>query len=266
MERAGRRRAGSVLLAGVLAAGLVAVGLRLGAELTAPDCTVVVGGETVELSAAQARDATTLAAVTRRDGRTQADLARALPAALDDAPGDLTPAAAGAVLRPRDGAVDPQALSLGRALLGYGTDRLACRAGADDVVAQAEGAGGLTARADTTRDAVLEAFGRLPLGGFAPGGVRAGHIEGSAHYEGRAVDVFFRPVSDQNRRRGWTTAQYLAAHADRLDVDVLIFDRRLWSSSRSAEGWRPYRHPSGDSANPVLNHLDHVHVDVLEGA
>ena len=32
------------------------------------------------------------------------------------------------------------------------------------------------------------------LGGFDPDGVSSGHVEGSTHYEGRAIDVFFRPV------------------------------------------------------------------------
>jgi hypothetical protein len=46
-------------------------------------------------------------------------------------------------------------------------------------------------RAAADRDRAV--FGRQSLGGFAPGGVRSGHVEGSAHYEGRAIDVFFRP-------------------------------------------------------------------------
>jgi hypothetical protein len=238
--------------------------VRGGAEVLGPDCRLRVQGEQVGLTAEQARDATTLAAVTYRDGRTQQALAGALPAVLDrDEGGGLTPEQASALLRAPGAA--PDRLPLARALLGYGQDRLVCAAEPDDVDREAEGPGGLTPRADAAKDEVLAALGDLPLGGFAPGGVSSGHIEGSAHYEGRAVDVFFRPVTDRNRRHGWTAAQYLQARADRLDLAVLIFDRRIWSAERSDQGWRDYRHPSGDTTNPVLNHLGHVHLDVLRG-
>jgi len=64
------------------------------------------------------------------------------------------------------------------------------------------------------------------LGGFEPGGVSTGHMEGSAHYEGRAIDVFVRPVSPANKVRGWAIAQYLVAQADRLHLQTVIFDGR----------------------------------------
>ena len=41
---------------------------------------------------------------------------------------------------------------------------------------------------------------------------------GSAHYEGRALDIFVRPISDGERQRGWAIAEYLVAQADRLDI------------------------------------------------
>ncbi len=44
---------------------------------------------------------------------------------------------------------------------------------------------------------------RRPLGGFEPGGVGTGHMEGSTHYEGRAVDISVRPISPANKVRGW---------------------------------------------------------------
>ena len=49
-----------------------------------------------------------------------------------------------------------------------------------------------THRADVVRQELDEVFGDPPMGGFAPGGVSSGHMEGSAHYDGRAVDVFVR--------------------------------------------------------------------------
>ncbi len=260
-RRRGRRLAGPVLLAAVLLVGAV----RWGQEAAEPDCRLTVAGEQVGLSVEQARDATTLAAVTRREGLTQQDLADALGPALDAPAGTLTPDAAVRTLRAEHPAATPAVFSLGRALLGYGTDRLACTARPGEVAVQEEGPAGLTPRAAGARDALLAVTGSLPLGGFAPGGVRSGHTRGSAHYEGRAVDVFFRPVTDRNRQRGWTTAQWLVAHAEPLDLDVVIFDRQVWSAGRSEQGWRDYRPPDGPTTNPVLLHLDHVHVDVARG-
>ena len=125
---------------------------------------------------------------------------------------------------------------------------------------------GLTQRAAVVREDIEEVFGPQSLGGFAPGGVRDGHMEGSAHYEGRAVDVFFRPVTEANRDRGWALAHYLVAHAARLDVRTVIFDARIWTAGwRSGDGWRPYTpDTSGRDAETaaVLEHRDHVHVDV----
>ncbi|MGH2603563.1 MAG: hypothetical protein ACRDJ9_29785, partial [Dehalococcoidia bacterium] len=100
---------------------------------------------------------------------------------------------------------------------------------------------------------------------YAPGGVRTGHIDGSAHYDGRAVDVFYRPADEANRREGWATAQWLVANADRLGIATVIYDERIWTARRSGEGWRTYRHPSGPTSNPTLLHKDHLHVDVARG-
>ncbi len=244
------------------AAVLVGAVLRFG-PAGGPDCTLRVAGSDVGLSLAQARDATTLAGVTRRDGRTQADLAHALSATLDEADGALTP---GQAARALDRPGDTDRLPLARALLGYGSARLACDDDpAGGLEAQQEGPVGLTPRAARVREAVRQVFGTLPDGGFAAGGVSTGHAPGSAHYEGRAVDVFFRPLSPRHTQEGWTLAQYLVAHAERLDVDVVIFDRRIWSSSRAGDGWRAYVPPQGPTTNPVLLHRDHVHVDVLRG-
>jgi hypothetical protein len=110
------------------------------------------------------------------------------------------------------------------------------------------------------------AFGRLSLGGFEAGGVSSGHMKGSAHYDGRAIDVFVRPMNEANNRHGWAIAQYLVAQADRLDIDHVIFDRRIWSAGRASErGWRRYDAPDGPGRRATLEHRDHVHVDVVAG-
>lgn len=123
---------------------------------------------------------------------------------------------------------------------------------------------GLTHRAAVVRSDVEAAFGDLSLGGFAAGGVRDGHMEGSTHYDGRAVDIFVRPVNDENRKQGWAIAQYLVAQADRLAIQTVIFDDRIWKAgSRSGDGWRDYDPPSGSGDQAILEHRDHVHVDVF---
>lgn len=125
---------------------------------------------------------------------------------------------------------------------------------------------GLVERAATVREEVESVFGSLSLGGFEPGGVSNGHMEGSAHYEGRAIDIFVRPVNPDNRKRGWAIASYLIAQADRLSINTLIFDDRIWhAGSRSGDGWTDYDVPTssgGDRA--ILEHRDHVHVDVVD--
>lgn len=123
---------------------------------------------------------------------------------------------------------------------------------------------GLTGRAAAVRRDIRDVFGELPMGGFSPEGVRTGHKEGSAHYSGRAVDVFFRPVNDANKRRGWALAYYLVAHAERLGIETVIFDDMIWTARRSSSGWRDYDEPDRPGDKAILQHRDHVHVDVAD--
>ena len=228
------RRRPAVLLAGaaVLAAGAVALAAPPATVplLTAPCALSSADGE-AGLSRDEARAAADAAATALRDGTP-------LPPPSDDTGRAAAALAAGA------------------------QEALTCRTSRPARADEVEGSDGLTPRAQRLRAELEAAFGRQSLGGFAPGGVRSGHVEGSAHYDGRALDVFFRPVTPEGTARGWAVAQWAVAHADELDVATVIFDRRIWSAGRSAEGWRAYRHPSGDDENPVLAHEDHVHVDV----
>jgi hypothetical protein len=76
---------------------------------------------------------------------------------------------------------------------------------------------------------MAEVFGDESLGSFTPGGVGQGHGADSTHYDGRAIDIFFRPVTEENRREGWRLAYCLVAHAD-LNVQYAIFDDQFWSA------------------------------------
>ena len=243
---AGRLGAAATALAVVTVAG-AAVGAGQVLPIGEPCELRVDGGQDVGVSRAAARSATSLAAVALRDGTPD----RAVAAAVDRV---LSGGAESARPAPATGAA--------RVVLGREQGALTCRTEVPSASGQGIGASGLTPRAARLRTTLEEAFGRQSLGGFAPGGVRTGHIEGSAHYDGRALDVFFRPVTAKGTASGWALAHWSVAHASELDVTVVIYDRQIWSASRSSQGWRDYRHPSGDTDNPVLAHEDHVHVEV----
>ncbi len=159
---------------------------------------------------------------------------------------------------------EDDARALSSAFTGYSPGGFACDVPGDaDEASDNLTPSGLTPRARDVRDDIESVFGDLALGGFAPGGVQDGHQEGSTHYEGRAVDVFFRPVNPDNKRAGWSLASYLVAHADRLDVQTVIFDDRIWRAGTD-DSWRDYD-PPGRSGDPaILEHRDHVHVDVFD--
>lgn len=155
---------------------------------------------------------------------------------------------------------------LASALTGNSAASFYCTFRPGSYTVQAEGGDGLTDRSRVVRDRLLATFGDLDIGGYRAGGVDSGHIDGSAHYDGRALDIMFLPHdSAEANRRGWALAQWVMAYADELGVATVIYDDQIWSSRRSDEGWRPYSPPSGDTTNATLRHLDHVHIDVAEG-
>jgi hypothetical protein len=264
-----------VLLAGITAYVLArtSVGTALGVPVAPPPCTITVGGETRDWSREQAMTATTVAGVGVRIEATVNGVAAAVEAALagDSADVAMDPTAARAVYRalPDRASPRPDSVALARALLGYEGRALTCTMASFGLGGgpprEDPGPLGLTARAETLRLAMREVFGKQTLGGFEPKGVASGHIDGSAHYEGRAIDVFFRPVTAANQARGWAQATWAVAHAERLAVATVIFDRSVWSARGSVSGWRDYHYPGGPTENPILLHEDHVHVDVVEG-
>ncbi|WP_344151814.1 hypothetical protein [Kribbella yunnanensis] len=154
---------------------------------------------------------------------------------------------------------------LASALTGNSKAVFSCTVNPDDVPVQTVGKNGLTPRADAVRRDLLATFGRISTGGYAPGGIQSGHMEGSAHYEGRAVDVFVRPITAANTTKGWAMAQYLVARAKMLNIRTVIFSDKIWTAGgRSDSGWRDYTPPSRSGDEKILRHLDHVHVDVLD--
>ncbi|TIC87355.1 hypothetical protein E8D34_09465 [Nocardioides sp. GY 10113] len=157
---------------------------------------------------------------------------------------------------------EADARALASALTGYSPAAFSCDLdGGAPTAEPVLRPNGLTDRADAVRRDLLERFGRLSLGGYEPGGATSGHIEGSAHYDGRAVDIFFRPITEQNQTRGWAVAHYLVGNAARLDVRTVIFDGMIWRAGQAE--WRDYRAPDGPGDPEILEHRDHVHVDVF---
>lgn len=240
---AGRRPVGlflTLLLLAALVSAAVLVAFTLRSEgsslLGLPDCTVETSEGEVGLDRDEAKLATTAVALRAR-GLEAPD-----PSGIDDA----------VLQRLADGPADDAGPSL------------TCRgSAADDLQEQQLGASGLTPRAEQLLDAMTDVFGEQSLGGFAPGGVSEGHGADSTHYDGRAIDIFFRPVSEENRRTGWVLAHWLVAHAEEFNVQYVIFDDQFWSAHLSRGGWHDYDAP--DPSNEILRHLDHVHVDVLGG-
>ncbi|MGQ0463917.1 MAG: hypothetical protein ACT4QG_01230 [Sporichthyaceae bacterium] len=210
---------------------LVAVLLGRGAVdrlLPQPPCSARVGEVEVRLERDQAEQAAALAATAVRKG----------------------------AARP------PETDVVALALQGYAPAAFTCQARPASASGQQPGGSGLTLRAAEALRAIEAAFGEQSVGGFDPMGVSSGHMDGSAHYSGRAVDVFYRPITKANRREGWATAQWLVANAQRLELATVIYDGKIWTARRSAQGWRDYTPPGGPTKNATLMHRDHVHLDV----
>ena len=92
----------------------------------------------------------------------------------------------------------------------------------------------------------------------------------SEHPLGRACDgTFGNAIGSQptpaQRELGWEVTNWMKDHAEALGVEYLIWDGRIWSISRDAEGWRPYdgggMHDPGDVTG---GHYDHLHVTVSQ--
>jgi hypothetical protein len=252
---------GTLVLAAVTAAGPTApAGPTGSAPATGPgapvlpdappvlaDCWVPAATGSVSLTLDEAKALTTLAAGDVRKARRPPRIRAAVDRMLDLTAGESA--------------------ALTDTLLGArGSERLTCSPARLDVEPETAGRNGLTPRARRLRAAWTEVFGPLPAGGFARGGISSGHVDSSSHYDGRALDVFFRPYDDAGQRRaGLVFAQWLVAHAQDHGILSIIYADRIWTSWAAFAGWRDYVHPSGNTTNPVLRHLDHVHVAVESG-
>jgi hypothetical protein len=166
---------------------------------------------------------------------------------------------------------EPDATRLHVAITGTGPARIACtpdpvpvvHTGHPDTAAgwppERMGPDGLTPRTRYLRDLIRSGFGETHLGGWCPGGCTSGHVQGSDHYTGQAIDIMIHPHTDPQRiRDGDRLATWLVANAGQLAVKYIIWRAQIWTPS---QGWHPYTHPSG-SSSPTLAHMDHVHASI----
>jgi hypothetical protein len=140
-----------------------------------------------------------------------------------------------------DHALDARALA--SALTGYSPARFSCVVHTppfSHVTQQQPGPDGLTARARAVRRDLEKAFGSQSVSG-----------------RGREVDVLLGPVTVESRRRGWAVASYLCAQAKRLQIERIVFDKRVWTTGTTSEkGWR---------TSPARPSADRVRVQVAAG-
>jgi hypothetical protein len=149
---------------------------------------------------------------------------------------------------------------LASALSGWSPATLSCALTHTGYEAQQADTSGFTPRAQAVAGELKAWFGEdTPITTYQT-------ADGSStHDRGLALDVFFPMQDGAGSREGWAASHWLVANADRLGVAVVIYDDKIWSARRGAQGWRDYRHPSG-SMTDTDRHLDHVHVDVVPGS
>lgn len=68
----------------------------------------------------------------------------------------------------------------------------------------------------------------------------------STHAEGRGLDIHVKTIDNGNAIRDW-----LFANRYMYGLQEIIWNRKIWTSNRENDGFRPYK-----GANP---HTDHVH-------
>jgi hypothetical protein len=89
----------------------------------------------------------------------------------------------------------------------------------------------------------------------------------SDHPKGRACDYTIGRLGTfpgpADTAAGWALAHWLRANAAALRLSYVIWQGRIWSTSRDSEGWRPYS--GGGVYNPgdaTGGHYDHIHVSL----
>ncbi len=103
---------------------------------------------------------------------------------------------------------------------------------------------GLTAKAINVHRAVCNTFPAVT----SYGGWRAD----GEHADGRAIDIMVSGAT------GREITAWLRANAGSLGINSIIYEQKIWTRQRSAEGWRSM----SDRGSATANHYDHIHVQV----
>lgn len=116
---------------------------------------------------------------------------------------------------------------------------------------------------ERTAHILAQAQANFPESSWACWAPRPG--QPSEHSLGRACDGTFGnslgtaatgPALDY----GWQVTNWLKDNAETLGVEYLIWQGRIWSVARRAEGWRPYDGGGMHDPNTVTGgHYDHLH-------
>ena len=119
----------------------------------------------------------------------------------------------------------------------------------------------LTTPAINLSRCAFQAFGASPfrggLGGWAPG---TGHVKGSYHYRGEAIDWGVRQwETGAGTPYGDAVAAWGVANAQAFGIVEIIWNDRIWRA-RTGQ-WGPYKHRCGCN-DPNLQHRNHVHFSV----
>jgi hypothetical protein len=243
---------------------------------TAPgNCTLLVDGRAHQMDVDRARTLTMITAVGAQVKAVPAQTARAFDIALAGPTHYLPTVTAALQLLARDDTTAPSAAGAAEVTALRVPGALSCTFGPASVKAQPRTANGLTPRADAVRSNLVDAFGKLAIGGFGKGS----HPEDAAGAVGRSLDVVVA-ADPTGRNLGWMVANWLVARGSAYALSAIAFDDHTWSPDA---GWTelvvPATPPSpGVAAGPLAaaakaaaakataaRHLNRVHVVVAAG-
>lgn len=114
--------------------------------------------------------------------------------------------------------------------------------------------GDFTPGAASLRKILLEAYSPpvTSIGGYACRDNTANPGEVSIHGVGRALDIMVDSTTPEGKATGDRIRNLLMNNAENIGVQLIIWDRHIWSVNN--KGWRDYT--VGDP------HIDHLHVEI----